>query len=441
MGTSRTIPCRGRTQEEIAEAVLPRFIRDPVGSASSSRGVLAVAAACAGEGAAPVVQRYLKQFQALRRTQGQALVAMLAWVDHPAAVQVLLSVGSRFRSKSIQAEATKQAQALAERKGWSMTELEDRSVPVAGLDEDGVLELSYGERSFTARLLPDLSLELRSPDDKVITSLPAARVADDEEAVKEAKKAFSATKKELAAVLEHQTARFYEALCTQRTWELPVWQRYVLGHPVLRHLAARLVWTFDGELARPLGDGTLTDVDDTPVKPGENASVSLAHESLVAEDVTAAWIQHLVDYEVTPLFRQFGRGTAVLPESLRSEDALGDLEGSMLESFALRGRADKLGYRRGDVGDAATFTTYVKSFAGLGLVAVVNFSGNTVPEENVTVALTELTFERPDPRGPGTRVLLGDVPPVLLSEAWNDAREIAAEGTGIDPDWQTKVAY
>ena len=86
-----------------------------------------------------------------------------------------------------------------------------------------------------------------------------------------------------------------------------------------------------------------------------------------------------------------------------------------MESFALRGRADRLGYRRGEAGDAATFTTYEKAFGGLGLVVVVNFSGNTLPEENVTVALTELTFERPDPRGARRRIPLGDVPPVLLS--------------------------
>jgi hypothetical protein len=111
-----------------------------------------------------------------------------------------------------------------------------------------------------------------------------------------------------------------------------------------------------------------------------------------------------------------------------------------MEAFALRGSAGKLGYDRGEVGDSATFTTYEKTFTSLGLVAVVNFSGNYLPEDNLPVALTELTFERPTPRGPRARVPLGDVPAVLLSEVWNDAREIADEGV-YDADWDKKVGH
>jgi hypothetical protein len=36
-------------------------------------------------------------------------------------------------------------------------------------------------------------------------------------------------------------------------------------------------------------------------------------------------------------------------------------------------------------------------------------------------------------------VPLGEVPPVLLSECWNDLGTMAAAGTGYDPDWQSKT--
>ncbi len=38
-------------------------------------------------------------------------------------------------------------------------------------------------------------------------------------------------------------------------------------------------------------------------------------------------------------------------------------------------------------------------------------------------------------------VELGDLPPVLLAECWNDLRTIAASGSGHDPDWEKKVEY
>jgi hypothetical protein len=34
---------------------------------------------------------------------------------------------------------------------------------------------------------------------------------------------------------------------------------------------------------------------------------------------------------------------------------------------------------------------------------------------------------------------LSDVPPVLLAETWRDLHDIAAKGSGFDPDWQKKV--
>jgi hypothetical protein len=36
---------------------------------------------------------------------------------------------------------------------------------------------------------------------------------------------------------------------------------------------------------------------------------------------------------------------------------------------------------------------------------------------------------------------LGEIPPVLLSECYDDLKEIAAAGIGFDPDWEKKVEW
>ncbi|GAA4286348.1 DUF4132 domain-containing protein [Georgenia daeguensis] len=451
-------PLLGSSVEEITAAYLPRFLREPVGSAAASKGLLAVVAACAGERAAAPVARYLKDWYGKRASQSKALVAMLGWIEHPSATQLMLSVGSRFRTKSIQEEATRQALALAERKGWTVDELADRTVPTAGLDGSGRLELSYGDRSFSAVLRPDLTLELRSPEDTKIASLPAPRRTDDPDRAAEARKALAAARKELKAVVQLQTQRLYEALCTERTWPSEDWHRYLAGHPVMRHLVRRLVWTAttpEGSVVvfRPLEDGSLTDVDDEPVTLSPGARVSLAHDTNLDPQTAARWIEHLVDYEVVPLFVQLGKGTYVLPDVGASQAEITDFRGHVLEAFALRGRAGKLGYTRGQTGDGGWFYTYEKRFPTVGVTSVVEFSGNGLPEENTTVALTVLRFVRQaDGGSPGTggggggewgheatRLLLGDVPAVLLSEAYGDMRLMAADGTGFDPDWEKVV--
>jgi len=436
----------GMTLAQVAAALLPSYLKTPAGSATASKGLLAVVAACGGRDVVPPAERYLREWFGYRAAQGKALLAMLAWVEHPSATQLVLAIGARFRTKSLQDEAVRHAAALAKRKGWTVDELADRTIPTAGFGDGAVLELPYGPRTFTAVLRPDLTVELRDPDGKAIKALPTPRQSDDAEQAKEAKKTFSAVKKELKSIATLQAQRLYEAMCTQRSWSAEDWDRYLLRHPVVGPEVRRLVWVAlvdDGApvIFRPLDDGTLTDADDNDVKLPDGARIRVAHDSLLSPGEIEQWSAHLADYEVTPLFQQLGRGVHAITPELRSKRQLTDFTGHLLEAYALRGRAGKLGYTRGEAQDAGFFYTYEKRFPTLGIVAVVNFTGNPLPEENRLVALKELTFRQATPDGRHAELTLGDVPAVLVSECWQDMRLLAAEGTGFDPEWEKKAEY
>jgi hypothetical protein len=437
----------GMSLEHVEAALLAHYAKSLAGSAVGSKGLLAVVAACGGRDVVPLAERYLREWYGQRQAQGKALIAMLAWVDHPSATQLVLAIGSRFRTKSFQEEATRQAAALAERKGWTVDELADRTIPTAGFDEDGVLELSYGPRAFTAVLRPDLTVELHDPDGKVIKALPAPRQSDDAERAKESKKAFSAARKEVKAVAALQAQRLYEAMCTERSWAAEDWDRYLLRHPVAGPAVRRLVWVApaaDGGaplIFRPLDDGSLTDSGDNEVELPAQARVMVAHDSVLSPDEVARWTAHLADYEVTSLFQQLGRGVHAVAPELRSRREVTDFTGHLIEAFALRGRATRLGYTRGQAEDGGWFYTYEKRFPTLGIVAVVNFTGNGLPEENRLVALKELSFRREAADGRRAELTLGDVPAVLASECWQDMRLLAAEGTGFDPEWENKTEF
>ncbi len=380
------------------------------GSAIADKGLLALAGACGGGELVRASEHYLKTWYGQRAAQCKALLAMLASTGEPLALQLVLSVASRFRTKGIQEEANRQAQLLAERRGWTIAELADRSVPTAGFDPDGRLDLGSGQ----ARVLPDFSVEV-----------PAGLSA-------EAKKALTAAKKELKSIQKLQKERLYEAMCTQRGWSFEDWRLYLWEHPLLRYFCQRLVWAVDGGPTsfRPLPDGTLSDVEDGDVEPSLEARITVAHQSLVSP----AWLQHLVEYEVEPLFPQFGREVYELPEDRRDDDAIKDFEGYMLEAFRLRSRALALGYVRGPSEDGGWFFCYRKSFPELSLEVRLGFSGNGMPEENRQVALQGLSFERQ------RQLTLGEVPPILLSECYRDLATIAAEGPGFHPNWARIVA-
>lgn len=439
------------TYEEFYQRALAVTSIRPLGSAISSKGVLAVAGACLGASAAPRVQAYLQQWYGQRAAQCRALLQMLAWVPHPSAIQLLLAVGTRFRTRSIQKEAAQLAQALATRKGWTLSELADRTVSTAGFDDSGVLQLSYGPRTFVGRLNEKLQLILTDSDGKPLKALPDPRQSDDATLAAESRRAWSAAKKEVKGILTSQRERLYEALCTQQTWPFADWDLYLNRHPVRRWLAQRLIWAVRPEsgpatLFRPLPDGSLTTATDDPVQPAANDRIVLAHESWVDAAESAAWREHFADYGVEPFLNQFGRPRIELPTERATDTEWRECEGHMVETFRLRGRATKLGYTRGPTGDGGWFYEYRKSFPGLGVAAVIEFTGNALPEENRLVALKKLTFERLAPQAsgewtPAELISLGEVPSVLFFECVHDLRALAADGSGYDPEWESRANH
>jgi hypothetical protein len=459
------------TLQQIEDSIFHQLQRE-VGSAVAEKGILAVAGACCDASAVGPVQKYLKDWYGYRAAQCKALIAMLSTIDHPSATQFLLSIANRFRTKGIREEAEKYVNSLAERKGWTLDELADRTLPTAGFDDDGTLELSFGPRQFYLRVTPNLEAVLSDADGKTLKALPAPRKDDDEEQAKAAKKALSAAKTELKKFTGMQTTRLYEAMCTQRTWTIADWRTYLARHPLMKFLCQRLVWAAEilsslpstgsntpsppaplpstgegrGWTFRPLDDGTFTDYEDNEVQLPADARLRIAHSRHVPSESVAAWTAHLADYGVTPLFTQFGRTTYALPEEKRRETAINDFEGHLVEAFKLRSLATKFGYARGQAQDGGWFFDYIKSFPGLGLKVVLNFSGNGMPEENRTVALKGIAFQQSAAEEESMMQMSGgmaldEVPAVLLSECYNDLRTIAAAGTGFDAEWEKKIGY
>ena len=384
------------------------------------------------------------------------------------AIQVLLGIANRFKTKGIRQGAEQLVSAIADREGWTLDELADRTIPDAGfarqtdennepIGDDACLELDYGPRKFSVRLDDELEPVITREDGKTVKSPPVPAKDDDEEKAKAAKKAFSEAKKVVKDVVKRQAERFYEAVCTQRSWQFDDWSRYLNQHPIVSRLCGRLIWAAfekpadgedsDGRLLgcfRPLADGTLTNETDDEAQFDANCVVRLAHTANLPAELQAAWTQHLKDYDVDPLFVQFGRETFKLPEAARNETDLADFAGHQITTFKLRGKATKLGFIRGDAEDGGCFFVYRKPFPSLRVQAVLEFTGNCLPEEDRPAALRTLSFTtmRSGQEGESSwspsKMPLGKVPPVLLSECYNDIRQIAAEGTGFDPKWESK---
>jgi HEAT repeat protein len=428
--------------EERAFADLHRqYMSQYPNSGADSKGVLGLAVRAPSALAADRVRAYLKN-HGQRPSQASALLETLAAIGDPIALQVVIAAATRLKQKGVQQFAGELVTKIADARDWSLDELADRTIPSAGFDDDGVLRLTCGEdaRIYEGRLTNELTVTLRNPAGKEVSGVPAGK----DEATTAAKKQLATTKKELKQIVTMQTARLYEALCAERTWTSGEWQELYWEHPVMRRLVERIVWLgLDGSNAivggfRPTGEGDLTDHADERVALERFSSVRLAHGALLPDETAAAWQRHLDDYGVKPLFTQFGRSLLRIEPQQADSTEITDRKGWLTDTFTLRGAATKLGYERGEALDGGAFAEYRKSFNSAGIVAVVEFTGSTLPEENIPAALISLKFQRTNSgRRSRREAKLGDVPPVLLSECWNDYHAMAAKAV-FDPEWQRK---
>jgi len=421
-----------------------------LGSAIGEKGVLALAAHAPAHEAVTLLQQYMRDHYP-RRSQIEAMLEAVAVGNDPIVIQLLLSLSRRYRTASVHEKARALVQQIAERNAWTQDQLADRTIPTAGLDDTGTLALQYGERVFTVVLDAAMKPELRNPDGKVVKALPEPRQSDDAALIKEAKSQFSTHKKELKQVIDLQTVRLFEAMCTGRAWPKAEWREYLHGHPVAGRLIQRLVWLeVDAAGAvrgsfRPTEDGSLLDVQDEEIELASGSLLRLGHASLVDAATATAWVRHFKDYKLAPLFPQMTR----TPPALAFKDAAGkdvttiaDRQGWISDTFTLRGTFNKLGYQRAQAEDGGFFYQYTKEFASAGVRVAMEFSGNTLPEENVPAALKTLIFEDVRAKGWGDRALpLATVPPVLLAEAYADYLSVAQACAGFDAGWEKKMPW
>jgi hypothetical protein len=438
------------------KAVFQTFLKKrlaEVGSGATKEiGILALCSTCCGPDIVPVIKGYIEKWYGNRWRQCVALVDVLAWSGHPTGIQYLLMIADTFRTKSIREEAAKQVKLLAEREGWTVDQLGDRTIPTGGFDEDRTLIIDYGERQFTAKLDTSFAITLTDSSGIPIDSLPDPLPDEDTKHVKDEIKALNTAKKVVRAAVRDQTVRLYEALCTQRSWPFEEWERCFLKHPIAGFLSQRLVWTAgEGTSFIPMEDRSFVDSGGSSVtlSTPDTTTIRLAHTSTIGAEQGASWKTFLTSRGIKPLFEQFGEGMYIIPDDLKEETENTDFLGFVLPATTLRKEARKLGYVKGPVGDK-WFYDFRKKLPGIGIEVIIGFSGYASWFEETDVALKKLSFLRiaEDEGGPesGTggmeeAIPLGEVPPVLLAEAYGHMKRIAEQGTGYDPEWPKHTGY
>lgn len=332
---------------------------------------------------------------------------VLATIGSDTALMLLNGIAQKIKFKALQDRAREKIQQVAQAREMSPEELADRLAPDLGLDAQGGIDLDFGPRRFRAGFDEALKPYVLDQDGARLPDLPKPRQSDDAALAAAAVERFKILKKDARTIASQQVLRLETAMCAQRRWTPGVFDTFLARHPLLGHLARRIVWgayrpaadaTHGGELLacfRISSEGGFTDGADDPFDLPADVVIGIPHALDMAPDTATAFAQLLADYEVVQPFRQLGRDTHAIGAQELAACALKRWDGVTVDSARLRGLAGK-GWRRGDAGDGGMIT-YLSRELGRGRLIELYFTPGLqvgMSEEHPRQTLGELLTGR-----------------------------------------------
>ncbi|MBE1537489.1 DUF4132 domain-containing protein [Actinomadura algeriensis] len=241
--------------------------------------------------------------------------------------------GVREQARMLFAQVAARAQLTGER-------LSERIMPDYGLDADGGMTLDYGPRRFRVGFGDKLEPYVADQNGQPLKDLPEPGANDDPELAPAARRRFTGMKAEVRTASTYLMERLEKAMARGRAWSSAEFRALFADHPLVRHIARRLVWTADGTAFRIVEDGTFADVHDDAFDLPGGAVVRLAHPAELDGDL-GAWAELFADYELDQPFPQLGRPFHLLTEDERAAGRMARFEGTVVKGPDL----DAMGYR------------------------------------------------------------------------------------------------
>ncbi|MGC0364520.1 hypothetical protein ABH922_002504 [Rhodococcus sp. 27YEA15] len=275
---------------------------------------------------APLVRRWPGEGGAVRAQLG---LDALAASGSARALTELDHISRKVKFASLRNGARQRVTEIADTLGLDLEQLADRTVPDLDLAPDGTTTFDFGPRSFTVGFTETLVPFVRDEAGKKTAGLPKPIATDDPELADAARKRFAGLKREAKAVAAEQIKRFNRSMVIGRRWSGDEFTEFVLRHPLLIHIARRLLWAaFDGNsrptvVFRVTEDDTFVDVDGNTVELPDRP-IGLVHPAHIP-DTIGAWSELFSDCAVLQPFPQLDRPVHhLLP---------GDVDGSGLVRF------------------------------------------------------------------------------------------------------------
>ncbi len=375
---------------------------------------------------------------------------VLTQIGSDTALMLLNGIAQKVKFKGLQDNAREKIQEIAASRGLTQEELEDRLAPDLGLDEKGSLILDFGPRAFKVGFDECLKPYVREWQDgktgAKLSDLPKPKKSDDEELAKAAVERFKLLKKDARTIASQQVLRLEVAMCQRRRWSHSVFQEFIAQHPLVAHLARRLIWAvyempevvnpetdeisianYGGKLIscfRVSEEGSYTNAhdEDFDLPSDRQYKVGLPHALELPLEIAGEFAQLFADYELLQPFAQLGRDTYRLDEGEKLSDKLLRWSKVTVPTGKVLGLVN-IGWRRGPAQDGGCIWTFEKPLGNNQVIELTLEPGIIVGmiDEYPEQTLGEITLGEPQRWGYNQNLVkLGELDEIAASELIRD---------------------
>lgn len=248
------------------------------------------------------------------RDDAKLAIHILAELDTPEARHDLLWQTKHLQDDSLRSYAKTTLDGYKTENKLDDDEFADLAVPTFDMERSGARIFDFGTRQIkmVVRGRHDISF-VDEHTHKVFKRFPPQRKSDDADKYSACRDQYAHISEPLRQVFDEQNARFERAMMVGRQWKTERWHEFVGQHPVLGHIARRLLWKIEDKkgglvaVVLPDATGSFMNLDFDEVEPAKDNFLSLVHPCELTAEERDDWVEQLADFEVIQPFDQLER--------------------------------------------------------------------------------------------------------------------------------------
>lgn len=292
---------------------------------------------------------------------------ILAIIGSDLAIRSINQILLKTKYKPLLERADDIMNTIADLRGLTKAELDDRLVPTFGLDDKDSFILDFGVQKFTIQFNERLVPSLLNLDNTNIKNLPKPAKTDDKTKAKEVTEFWKNFKVDLKKEATTQLLRFEQAMLTSRTWIVNDFKTHLVTHPILCRLVRNLVWAViknDNTIQLFIIDtlGNFLDAESQKVILFDDDRVFIPHP-LKFQSAIETWKDYLVKHKIKQPFPQITR--QIYLKNDKNKDFFG-INGAKAPAKAFRGLKSK-GWLP-EIGGGGTIWSYEKTLSDANVI-------------------------------------------------------------------------